>query len=122
VRKVASRSCAFVTYATRAAAERAAEEMANKLVVKGQRLKLLWGKPQAPRPAEGGGAAPQAPYTAGHPPTYMPAAPGSGYYPSMDPMAMGSYQQRQQQQQQQGNAPGRPAPPPGGPPPPVPAT
>lgn len=30
VKKVASRSCAFVTYATREAAERAAAELANK--------------------------------------------------------------------------------------------
>lgn len=30
VKKVASRSCAFVTYATREAAERAADELANK--------------------------------------------------------------------------------------------
>jgi pre-mRNA-splicing factor RBM22/SLT11 len=30
VKKVASRNCAFVTYATREAAERAADELANK--------------------------------------------------------------------------------------------
>lgn len=113
VKKVASRSCAFVTYATREAAERAADELANKLVVKGHRLKLLWGKPQAPRPAAeggvaGGGAAAAA---AGQPsgsgfPSYMPAAPGAYSYSSMDPLAMGS------RQPQAGGPPRPPGPPP----------
>ena len=43
------RHCAFVTFAERSAAERAAEEMAHKLIVRGQRCKLMWGKPQAER-------------------------------------------------------------------------
>jgi pre-mRNA-splicing factor RBM22/SLT11 len=50
IRMVIQRACAFVTYTTREGAERAAEELANKLVIKGVRLKLMWGKPQAPRP------------------------------------------------------------------------
>ncbi|EMS60621.1 Zinc finger CCCH domain-containing protein 40 [Triticum urartu] len=49
IRMVIQRACAFVTYTTREGAERAAEELANKLVIKGVRLKLMWGKPQAPR-------------------------------------------------------------------------
>ncbi|GFH09766.1 uncharacterized protein HaLaN_04970, partial [Haematococcus lacustris] len=55
VRKVDAKSCAFITYTTRASAEKAAEELHSKLIVKGQRLRLSWGKPQAnapPRPAE----------------------------------------------------------------------
>ena len=44
-----ARHCAFVTFAQRGAAERAAEEMAHKLIVRGQRCKLMWGKPQAER-------------------------------------------------------------------------
>ena len=119
VKKVASRGCAFVTYATREAAERGAAELANKLVVKGTRLKLLWGKPQAaaPRPAGGQGAAAAAAGGASGSgfPSYMPVA-GSGaggHYPSMDPSAQGSYQR---QQQQQGGGGG--VRPPGGPPPP----
>ncbi|WOL06484.1 hypothetical protein Cni_G15218 [Canna indica] len=50
VRMVLQRACAFVTYTTREAAERAAEELVNKLVIKGLRLKLMWGRPQAPKP------------------------------------------------------------------------
>ncbi|KAK9120424.1 hypothetical protein Syun_018041 [Stephania yunnanensis] len=41
---VLQRACAFVTYTTREAAEKAAEELSNKLVIRGLRLKLLWGK------------------------------------------------------------------------------
>ena len=52
IRMVLQRACAFVTYTTREGAEKAAEELANKLVIKGVRLKLMWGKPQAPKPEE----------------------------------------------------------------------
>ncbi|XP_064946783.1 zinc finger CCCH domain-containing protein 40-like [Musa acuminata AAA Group] len=50
IRMVLQRACAFVTYTTREAAEKAAEELVNKLVIKGLRLKLMWGRPQAPKP------------------------------------------------------------------------
>lgn len=59
IRLVLQRACAFVTYTTREAAEKAAEELSNKLVVKGLRLKLLWGKPQAPK-SEGEGQGEEA--------------------------------------------------------------
>ncbi|KAJ9552361.1 hypothetical protein OSB04_016406 [Centaurea solstitialis] len=49
VKMVLQRACAFVTYTTREGAEKAADELSNKLVVKGLRLKLMWGRPQAPR-------------------------------------------------------------------------
>lgn len=39
----------FVTYTTREGAVKAAEELANRLVIKGLRLKLLWGRPQVPK-------------------------------------------------------------------------
>ncbi|KAL4183569.1 hypothetical protein AMTRI_Chr11g155760 [Amborella trichopoda] len=52
IRMVLQRACAFVTYTTREGAERAAEELSNKLVIKGLRLKLMWGKPQAPKPED----------------------------------------------------------------------
>ena len=52
IRMVLQRAIAFVTYTTREGAEKAAEELANKLVIKGMRLKLMWGKPQAPKPEE----------------------------------------------------------------------
>ena len=38
-----------MTFAERSAAERAAEDMAHKLIIRGQRCKLMWGKPQAER-------------------------------------------------------------------------
>jgi pre-mRNA-splicing factor RBM22/SLT11 len=34
-------------YTTRSAAELAAEKLHNRLIVKGQRLRMMWGKPQA---------------------------------------------------------------------------
>ncbi|GJV46414.1 D-myo-inositol 3-phosphate synthase [Tanacetum coccineum] len=43
------RACAFVTYTTREAAEKAADELLNKLVIKGLCLKFMWGQPQEPR-------------------------------------------------------------------------
>ncbi|KAL6501289.1 hypothetical protein OROHE_024936 [Orobanche hederae] len=49
VKMVLQRACAFVTYTTREGAEKAAEELSNKLVIKGLRMKLLWGRPQAQR-------------------------------------------------------------------------
>ncbi|XP_058198926.1 zinc finger CCCH domain-containing protein 40-like [Rhododendron vialii] len=55
VRMVLQRACAFVTYTTREGAEKAAEELSNRLVIRGLRLKLMWGRPQAPKP-EGEGS------------------------------------------------------------------
>ncbi|XP_061355274.1 zinc finger CCCH domain-containing protein 49-like [Gastrolobium bilobum] len=50
IKMVLQRACAFVTYTTREAAEKAAEELSNKLVIKGLRLKLMWGRPQSSKP------------------------------------------------------------------------
>jgi pre-mRNA-splicing factor RBM22/SLT11 len=91
VRKVAARNCAFVTYTTREAAETAAAKLANQLVVKGERLKLMWGKPQAPK--EGGNAQGGAGAGAGAGAQFarMPT-PGQAaqMYPSMDPLQAGT--------------------------------
>ena len=43
---ITNRHCAFVTYAERPAAERAVDELQHKLILRGQRCKLMWGKPQ----------------------------------------------------------------------------
>lgn len=59
-----ARHCAFVTFGERGAAERAAEELQNKLLVRGQRAKLCWGRPQERRP--------DAPPAAAPPPSMMP--------------------------------------------------
>jgi len=63
VRVISSRSCAFVTYTTREAAEKAAAALCNKLVVKGVRCKLLWGKPAQPKPEASSSVADAAPST-----------------------------------------------------------
>ncbi|GBG67342.1 hypothetical protein CBR_g479 [Chara braunii] len=55
IRLVPNRACAFITYTSRQGAEKAAEACANKLVIKGLRLKLMWGRPQVPKLEEGKG-------------------------------------------------------------------
>lgn len=117
---VVQRACAFVTYTTREAAEKAAEELSNKLVINGQRLKLHWGRPQAPKP-EGerpvdddstrqvahSGLVPRAVVSHNQqqaPPTQQPQqfyfnipAPDRTVYPSMDPQRMGALVQNAQE-------------------------
>lgn len=117
IRLVFQRACAFVTYTTREGAEKAAENLSNKLVIKGLRLKLLWGKPQAPKPEvehQGDDAAKiisgmlpravvsqhqsqQQPQNSQDQPSLNyfnipPPPPPSErtYYPSMDPQRMGA--------------------------------
>ena len=53
---VPKQNCAFVTFTTRQAAEAAADGTFNKLVIKQQRLKILWGKAQGQAPVSGDGA------------------------------------------------------------------
>ncbi|XP_030524248.1 zinc finger CCCH domain-containing protein 49 [Rhodamnia argentea] len=120
IRMVLQRACAFVTYTTREGAEKAAEELSNKLVIKGLRLKLMWGRPQAPKPETEGsevarqqtavahsGLLPRAvisqqqsqmqgPGSQDHGPamhyynTLPPPQPERTFYPSMDPQRMGA--------------------------------
>ncbi|CAN6704832.1 unnamed protein product [Malus baccata var. baccata] len=114
VRMVLQRACAFVTYTTREGAEKAAEELSNKLVVKGLRLKLMWGRPQAPKQESEGmvearqqavahsGLLPRAVISQQQNQSQDPAAPVHYYnmppppsqersfYPSMDPQRMGA--------------------------------
>ncbi|ESQ51468.1 hypothetical protein EUTSA_v10016591mg [Eutrema salsugineum] len=110
IRILAEKACAFVTYTTREGAEKAAEELSNKLVVNGQRLKLTWGRPQVPKtdPEGGSGGAahsgllpravisqqhnqppPMQPYYM-HPPPPQPPHQDRPFYPSMDPQRMGA--------------------------------
>lgn len=44
-----AKSCGFVCYTTRSAAEFAAERSFNKVIIKGKRLKVLWGRSQEER-------------------------------------------------------------------------
>lgn len=92
IRMVPQRACAFVTYTSREGAEKAADNMANKLVIKGLRLKLMWGRPQvAKAELEGSGEGEEG----GKP------NPGSGIlsHGGMLPRAVISQQQQQQQQE-----------------------
>ncbi|MFH4980612.1 hypothetical protein AB6A40_007321 [Gnathostoma spinigerum] len=47
-----NKGCAFIAFTTRTAAERAAERSFNKLIIKGRRLKIRWGRPQTATTAE----------------------------------------------------------------------
>ena len=80
IRKSEAKRCAFVTFATRAMAEEAARTHAETgLTVKGTKLRMMWGRPSAPR-AGGKRPPPQQQQQQQHP------AP----YPSMDPSQMGA--------------------------------
>lgn len=108
IKIVIQRACAFVTYTTREAAEKAAEELHNKLVIKGLRLKLMWGRPQVPKPksevleearqqaVRHNALLPRAVISQQQnqivqpPGTQHQPAPPVHYYPSMDPQRMGA--------------------------------
>lgn len=86
LKKVESRNCAFVTYTTRDAAEHAMKSLGNAGInVKGDWLKVLWGKPKQPS----GSTA-----NAGGPSDFasLPASRNAGHisYPSMDPLQAGT--------------------------------
>ena len=99
VKKVEARNCAFVTFATRTAAEKAAEALAGQLVVKGERLKLMWGKPAAGnnnKDSKGaGGNALENSNNNNNKSREFATLPGSQgdvakMYPSMDPLQAGA--------------------------------
>lgn len=56
IRVVPAKSCAFVTFHTRVAAEEAAKKLADKLQIRGANIKMAWGRPKEPRQADAGGA------------------------------------------------------------------
>ncbi|KAJ4903231.1 Zinc finger CCCH domain-containing protein 25 [Raphanus sativus] len=75
-------------------AEKAAEELSNKLVVNGQRLKISWGRPQVPRTdPDGGGGQQQGGGVVAHSgllPRAVISHQERPFYPSMDPQRMGA--------------------------------
>merc|ERR1719502_1946895 len=94
IRLVPQSHCAFVTYTTRDAAEEAAERLANRLIVKGIRLKLMWGKPKIRDDPKPGAATTEFAIAGpvGVPSTGLPASsisPAAGGYsmPAMPSMA-----------------------------------
>lgn len=50
---VPRQNCAFVCFTSRSSAETAAEHSFNKLILKGRRLKIMWGKAQGQQPTPG---------------------------------------------------------------------
>ena len=105
VRLVPAKTCAFVTFTTRLAAEKAMEEKQNMLFIKGQKLRLMWGKPKEAGGGGGGGggrgpeggAGPSHSHPAvGHIQAAMGLAGGGAAagmanpYSAMDPQQMGT--------------------------------
>ncbi|KAG7554418.1 RNA-binding domain superfamily [Arabidopsis suecica] len=103
IRVLAEKGYAFVTYTTREGAEKAIQELSNRLVVNGQKLKLTWGRPKVPKPDQSGsnqqqqgsvahsGLIPRAAISQQQ--YYTPPPPPNQYrlyYPSMDPQRMGA--------------------------------
>eukprot|EP00743_Colponemidia_sp_Colp-15_P005982 GILK01006429.1.p1 GENE.GILK01006429.1~~GILK01006429.1.p1 ORF type:complete len:435 (-),score=57.85 GILK01006429.1:83-1318(-) len=113
IRMVPHQACAFVSYTTREAAEQAAELMAERTIVKGLKLRIMWGKPPAPpgsqqtpaynypalpipvpseptaaagevEPTAPGAAPAQAPF-APPPPGAAPPLPPAPFYPQFAP-------------------------------------
>lgn len=50
---VPRQNCAFVCFASRHSAETAADRSFNKLILKGRRLKIMWGKAQGQQATPG---------------------------------------------------------------------
>eukprot|EP01112_Ceratiomyxa_fruticulosa_P018260 TRINITY_DN5809_c0_g1_i1.p1 TRINITY_DN5809_c0_g1~~TRINITY_DN5809_c0_g1_i1.p1 ORF type:complete len:402 (+),score=85.57 TRINITY_DN5809_c0_g1_i1:215-1420(+) len=109
IKIVVAKQCGFVEFTTRQAAELCAEKMANKLVVKGDKLKLAWAKPQTVIGGEGGDGkgGKWNKKTDGESDSVnsrpAPPPPGFGgqnapqmYYPSMNPNAFGTNPNAQQ--------------------------
>ncbi|KAK9839921.1 hypothetical protein WJX74_000404 [Apatococcus lobatus] len=127
IRVLEKRHCGFVTYEARSSAEKAAEELQNRLIVRGSRCKLMWGRPQQERNSESAPAVPAnmlppqvqkdmgatLPFQPAAPSFFnIPGAPGAPppprpFYPSMDPESMGTRAQQ--------GGPGEPPAPSGGP-------
>jgi len=105
VKVIPKSSVAFVTYASRADAEKAAEKLQNNLNIKDIQLRLHWGRsqsvdaPKIPPPAQAPIVPPPPPTTdyfglaAPSVPAYQPYAwtpDMRQYYPSMNPERVGS--------------------------------
>lgn len=81
IRVMPKANCAFVTYSTRDAAERAIEALWNtKLSIKALSLKVTWAKPQQKQQQTKTASLVSA----------SGATPSAALYPSMDPNLMGS--------------------------------
>lgn len=126
IKKIDKRNCAFVTYTSRDAAERAASRLANQLVVKGEKLRLMWGKPQNSKDGtQTEGRIDSESAQNGKSFASLPQDRQSAHmYPSMDPLQAGARQYvSEKRPPSSGDSIGkskRPRPPPGDPPAPPP--
>ena len=103
VRKSEAKRCAFVTFATRAMAEETARSHAQSgLQIKGNKLKLMWGKPSAKHSQGGkpaGHSGDKRPHPAEERHQQRPQTTAAMPYPSMDPSQMGSAPQAKRAKQ-----------------------
>jgi len=118
---VPKQGCAFIQFTSRKSAEKAAEGTFNKLLIRGNKMTIRWGKSQgktaggvvsglealgAPPTAPPGGPVPPgapappigdyfglagAPSTLVLPPALPPPIMGAHHYPSQDPSRMGAH-------------------------------
>ena len=120
IRVIGTKKCAFITFATREGAEKAAEDAAINLEINGERCRLQWGKAAAKKAGGNQGSAPAPPPTVmmmapgveapasgqalppdmpAHVAIPMPAPSAAGHatkYPSMDPSQMGAVSKKQE--------------------------
>ena len=73
---VQKQNCAFVTFSQREAAEAAAEGSYGKLIIKGKKLKVMWGKPQGAIPTPSLGSTTEL--------TPVPGLPPAGRSPALN--------------------------------------
>jgi len=117
---VAKQGCAFVQFTGRKSAEKAAEGTFNKLLIRGNKITIRWGKSQG-KTSDGSAAALQhvpgqvpgmpppmesennyfglaGPSGISLPPSLPPPIMGAQHYPSQDPTRMGAHSQNQPNQ------------------------
>jgi len=114
---VPKQGCAFVQFTQRKSAEKAAEGTFNKLLIRGNKITIRWGKSQGKTALPGdsgvGGQAPALPPPEGGnffglggaggsmalPPSLPPpVVGGAAHYPSQDPSRMGAHAHNPQNQ------------------------
>jgi pre-mRNA-splicing factor RBM22/SLT11 len=75
IHMVPKQNCAFITFSAREAAEAATEGSFGKLVIKGKKLKIMWGKPQGSIPTPGSSSDLNLAPVPGLPPAPLPPPP-----------------------------------------------
>jgi len=77
IKVVPKANCAFVQYTTREGAEKAADKLFNRLVIKGKQLRVAWGRPPSlESPSSGEGTHGTSTSTSATAPSLPPPPPG----------------------------------------------